>query len=117
MAYPMILPWLARKARVPIPVAEKIWDRSVADGDQRFTKGVRGSAYWRHVLRTFRDSLAAPGPLPTAVPAPDPAWETGFEFYLLQVQLLNRAWWAWASVLRRAFSRGPNLFCLWGLRA
>jgi len=117
MRYPMILPWLARKSRVPIPVAESLWDQSVTEGNQRFTNALRGHKYWRHVLNTFRAALAAREPVADSEMEPAFGWELGLGLYLLQIRLLNRAWWAWAGVLHQAFSRGPKTSCLLGLRA
>ena len=117
MAYPMILPWLARKSRVPIPVAEKLWDQSLAEGNRRFAQGLRGSNYWRHVLTAFRAALAAKAPLATAEAGPASGWELGLGLYLLHIQFLNRAWWAWTGVVRRAFTCAPKVSFLPGLRA
>ncbi len=109
MGYPKILPWLARKAMVPIPVAERLWDQSINDGDRHFPRGLRGPAYWRRVIRSFRAALTAQGQRPHRPCHAEPELDAAFSLYVLHIRFLNRAWWTWAGFLRRAFSAGPNL--------
>jgi hypothetical protein len=110
MRYPMILPWLARKAGVPVPAAWRIWDRVIADSDRKFGPNVRGSAYWGHVLAEFRHRLRLDSGRRPARPIA--AADAGSLLWI-QARLVGEAMAAWAGFLRGACSAWARLLLAW----
>jgi hypothetical protein len=54
--YPKMLPWLAKKAGVTVPVAEKLWRRAVGDAAD-FAGVATGPEFHRFALERFIDLL------------------------------------------------------------
>ena len=95
---PKMLPWLAKKAGVPLPVAKAVWQEVVKNSHTDPGTPSSGDAAWRQI-RTFRhqlDTLAnarrdaqkgAGWVLPVPVYR---AWAD------CQTRLLHSTWLAWA---------------------
>lgn len=54
--YPKMLPWLAKKAGVSVPVAEKLWRRAVGDAAD-YAGVASGPEFHRFALERFIDLL------------------------------------------------------------
>ncbi|HEX6829457.1 MAG TPA: hypothetical protein VF104_10825 [Burkholderiales bacterium] len=110
MHYPMILPWLARKAGVSLPTAKRIWDQVLADSERKFAPSLRGSKFWGHAIAEFRQRLRGASRRRVCAPA------TGADFNnLLWVQgrILCEAMAAWSGYIRGACSAWPRLVFAW----
>jgi hypothetical protein len=106
MRYPMILPWLARKAGVSLPAARRLWDLAIAESDRRFAPNLRGSAYWAHALADFRRRLEGPSrrhlePQVAGIEIGGLLW--------IQGRVLGEAMAAWAGFLAGACAAWPRL--------
>lgn len=54
--YPKILPWVAKKAGVPLTRAEALWDNAVRYATQQASV-VESSEYWKLALQHLFDSI------------------------------------------------------------
>lgn len=106
MRYPMILPWLARKSGVSLPVARRIWDQVLRESEQNFAPEVRGSVFWGHTITEFRRRLHGASRRRDTAPAPG-AEVAGLLW--IQGRILCEAMAAWTGYLRGACAAWPRL--------
>jgi hypothetical protein len=111
MRYPMILPWLSRKAGVTVAAAERIWDEVLLQRAVAYPGEARGSAYWGAVLRQFRKKLSTRGTerLPAAYTGDWVLEPVLLTTYWVQIGLVQQALAIWAGTFRSAWAHWPRL--------
>lgn len=100
MRYPMILPWLAKKAGVPAATAERLWDEVTRAKDTR--PGTRGSN-WASALREFRGRLSRERKYEARAFEASP-----LSVFLIQTLIFQQVWAAWAGMLRGMCAAWPR---------
>lgn len=104
-----LLPWLSRRAGLPLAAGHRLWQETVREAGTGFHGPRPGPAYYRYLVSALRKRLAQAAP--RATPRPVSAYPFPPAFLILlgfHMRILGQFWSAWARALQAGSALRPR---------